>query len=99
MFELHIVEDRGIIRLIKDKAEVGIIDDILDLSDVLLVIAILRLEAQLEILIVEHSDVGLHIVLEELDHPSGLDEVVIEEGWKGGGVGEDWGGVVYCKIA
>lgn len=80
LFELHVIEDTRIIGLIKQKAKVRIIDDILNLPDVLLVIAILSLEAQLQILIVEDSDVGLHIVLEELDYSSGLDQVVIEEG-------------------
>lgn len=73
LFELHVIEDTGIIGLIKQKAKVRIIDDILNLPDVLLVIAILSLEAQLEVLIVEDSDVGLHIVLEELDYSRRLD--------------------------
>lgn len=45
LLELHIIEDRRIFRLIKEKAEVRIIDDILNLAYVLLVVAILRLEA------------------------------------------------------
>ena len=99
LFELHVVEDGGIVGLIEEEAKVGVVDDVLDLADVLLVVAILGLEAQLEILIVEDSDVGLHVVLEQLDHSCGLDEVVIEEGGKSGGVGEDRSGVVDGKIA
>lgn len=73
LFELHVIEDTRIIGLIKQKAKVRIIDDILNLPDILLVVAILSLEAQLEILIVEDADVGLHIVLEELDYSCRLD--------------------------
>lgn len=72
LLELQVIEDGAILAFLKDEGEVGIVDDILNLPDVLLVVAVSHLEAQLQVLIVENADVGLRVSAEDLDHPRGL---------------------------
>lgn len=68
LFELHVIEDLLIFGLIKDEGEIGVIYDVFNLPDVLLEVAVIHLEAKFQVLIVKHSQVGLRIVFEDLDH-------------------------------
>ena len=79
LFELQITEDGRIIVLVKDELEILVVDDLFDLSNVALVVHALQLEAKFEVLIIEHPDVGLGVVVEGLDHPCRVDQVVLEE--------------------
>lgn len=79
LFELQITEDGGIVVLVEDELEILVVDDLFDLADVALVVHALQLEAKFEVLVIEHPDVGLRVVVEGLDHPCRVDQVVLEE--------------------
>ena len=98
MFELHVVEHLLILRLVEDEGEIGVVYDVLDLADVLLVVAVVHLEAKFQVLIVKHSQVGLRVVFEGFDHAGGVDEVAAEEVWKAVGVDEEVGALCHLEI-
>lgn len=45
LFELKVIEDGDVFSILKDEGEVGIVDDILNLPNILLVVAVSHLEA------------------------------------------------------
>lgn len=70
---LRVIENIRVIGGSEDELEAGIIDDVLNLSYVQVVVDVIKLEAKLEVLIVEDTNLSLRIVLEYLDHSSRID--------------------------
>ena len=74
-----VIVDCGVVLLLEHEAEGLIVDHLLEFGEMKLVVGLVRLETELEVLIVEDADVGLGVVLEELDHPGGVLEVLLEK--------------------
>lgn len=70
VLELQVAEDGGVIIFEEDELEALIIKDGLYLIDVPLVVDAFQFKAQLQVLIVEHSYVGLRIIVEPLHDSS-----------------------------
>ena len=66
VFELQIAEDLRVIVLVEDKLEILIVDDLLNFADEVFKVDALEFKAELKILIVEDTDVGLRVVFEYL---------------------------------
>lgn len=79
LFELKIVEQWRVFGVVEHKGEIGIVDNLLYLINVLLVITVIDFKAQLQILIVKHSNIGLYVVLKYFYHSRWLKQVVVEE--------------------
>ena len=79
LLELKIVEYWRVLGVVKHKGKVSIVDNLLYFINVLLVIAVIHLKAELQILIVKDSNIGLDVVLKYFYHSRWLKQIVVEE--------------------
>lgn len=79
---LVIVENVGVVLLVKNELEGGVVDELLDLVNQLLRFLVVYLEAEFQVLVVEHFDMGLRVVRENFHHSRGVHQVMLEEIWK-----------------
>jgi hypothetical protein len=59
---LVVIEDVGIILLVENELEGGVVDQLLDLVNQLLRFGVVYLETEFQVLVVEHFDMGLGVV-------------------------------------
>ena len=76
---LVVIEDVGIILLVENELEGGVVNQLLDLVNQLLRFGVVYLEAEFEVLVVEHFDMGLGVVKENLYHSRWVHQVLLEE--------------------
>lgn len=98
LFELKIVEDGGVFGLIKYKSKIDVIDDFLNFIDVLFKVTVLNFEAELEVLIVENSNISLQVILKDLHYSRWLKQIIIEELRQVCSVHEQTTAILYLKI-
>jgi hypothetical protein len=94
LLELQVIEDLGVVLLIEHELKLVVVDELLNLPNVAFKVNVFEFEAELQVLVVEDSDVGLRVIAEVLDHSGRIDEVVLEEERQGVSVTEDLEGAV-----
>jgi len=80
-FGLSVIEEWGVIFLEEVEFEVGVVNQFFYLLDELLWFWTVDFEADLQVLIVEDTDVTLRVVEERLDYAIGVDQILGEEFW------------------
>jgi hypothetical protein len=79
LFELKVIEYWRVFGVVKHKGEISIVDNLLYFIYVLLVITVIDFKAELQILIVKNSNIGLYVVLEYFYDSRWLKQIVVEE--------------------
>ncbi len=77
---LGVVEDLRVVLLVEDELECRVIDKFLYLLDQGFGVGVIYFKAELQVLVVEDTDMSLGIILEDLDNTIGVNQVLVEEG-------------------
>ena len=93
---LGVIEQRRVVLLVEDKLECRIVYQLLNLLDQFLGFGTVQFETQLQVLIVENTQMRLWVVLEDFDDSGGVDQVLLEEFGEMLGRLEDF--LVACEL-
>ena len=96
-FGLSIVKDGLIVFLIKYELKSLIVDEFFYFLNKLFWFGAVNFETQLEVLIVEDSNVGLRIIVEYFDYSGWVDKILFKEGRELGWISEDI--LVLCELS